>query len=191
MSFSENAALAVLNCRFARLFKAVLGKGAITVVLVCAIAGVVFLSFLLTRQNAVIDLAPNAHRHGAYVHMQTDATGKSSADRPTTSIKPLSCEKLQHVPGKSVTTVIVGFPPNAYSPAHRHPGSVTAFVLKGAVRSQLGGGPIETFKMGDTWYEPKGVLHVFAENASATEPAELLVVFIADDDCGPLVIPER
>jgi hypothetical protein len=25
-------------------------------------------------------------------------------------------------------------------------------------------------------------------NASATEPAELLAIFVADDDCGPLTI---
>ncbi|MEI9431006.1 hypothetical protein [Mesorhizobium sp. Cs1299R1N3] len=33
-------------------------------------------------------------------------------------------------------------------------------------------------------------IHLFAENASTTEPAELLATFIANDDCGPLTIPD-
>jgi hypothetical protein len=32
-------------------------------------------------------------------------------------------------------------------------------------------------------------VHLFAENASDREPARLLAVFVADDGCGPLVIP--
>jgi quercetin dioxygenase-like cupin family protein len=89
-----------------------------------------------------------------------------------------------------LTTAIVAFPPGAYSPAHRHPGSVTAVVLKGTLRSQLAGGLVGTYKPGETWFEPPGALHLLAENASGTEAAELLAIFVADDNCGPLVIPE-
>ena len=46
------------------------------------------------------------------------------AVRPATVVKPLSCERLADIPGKTITTAIVRFPPNAYTPAHRHPGSV-------------------------------------------------------------------
>ena len=79
----------------------------------------------------------------------------------------------------------------ASRPAHRHPGSVTAYVLKGTVRSQLGGGPAITYTKGETWFEPPGTLHQFAENPSATEPAALLATFIAEDDCGPLTVYEK
>lgn len=120
-----------------------------------------------------------------------DADGKGVADaRPATIVRPVSCERLPNVPGKSITTVVVDFPPGAYSPRHRHPGSVTAFVLKGKVRSQLDGGPAETFGIGQTWFEPPGTIHMFAENASTTEPASILATFVADDDCGPLTIFE-
>jgi hypothetical protein len=64
------------------------------------------------------------------------------------------------------------------------------FCPQGIVRSRLAGGPIGTYKPGETWFEPPGVLHLFAENASNTEPAELLAIFVADDNCGPLVIYE-
>jgi quercetin dioxygenase-like cupin family protein len=95
------------------------------------------------------------------------------------------------VPGKAITTALVSFPPNAFTTAHRHPGSVTAFVTKGAIRSQLEGGRAITYNIEETWFEPPGVLHLFAENASVTEPAELLTVFITAENCGSLVIPEQ
>lgn len=120
----------------------------------------------------------------------TAATGGKDASRPATVVRPVSCERLPNVPGKSITTVVVDFPPGAFSPRHRHPGSVTAFMLKGRVRSQLDGGPVETFDAGQSWFEPPGTIHDFAENASTTEPASLLAIFVADDDCGPLTIYE-
>jgi quercetin dioxygenase-like cupin family protein len=118
------------------------------------------------------------------LHSESHPT--QAAARPATIVRPVSCEKLPNVPGKSITTVVVEFPPNAFSPRHRHPGSVTAFVLKGMVRSQLDNGPAETFTVGQSWFEPPDTIHMFAENASATEPASLLATFVADDDCGPL-----
>lgn len=116
--------------------------------------------------------------------------GSAAGARPATTVKPLSCEKLPNIPGKSVTTALVIFPPLAFSPAHRHPGSVTAYVIKGSIRSQMAGTPAQTYPAGTTWFEPSGALHMFAENPSPTEMAELLAVFVADEDCGPLVIPE-
>ena len=115
---------------------------------------------------------------------------RADAGRPPTVIKPLSCERLADIPGKTVTTAIVTFPPNAHTPAHRHPGSVTAYVLKGAIRSQLSGGPAITYAPGETWFEPAGALHLYAENESANNTAEILAIFVTDQDCGPLVIPE-
>ncbi|KGM30118.1 cupin domain-containing protein, partial [Inquilinus limosus] len=125
-----------------------------------------------------------------HVHAEA-AAGAVPGDRPASVVKPVSCEALPNVPGKSITTVTVDFPPGAYTPAHRHPGSVTAYVIKGAVRSQMAGGPPQVYGPGASWFEPPQALHLFAENASATAPARILAVFVADDNCGPLVIPER
>lgn len=125
-----------------------------------------------------------------HMHMADADAGAAAGARPKTVVTPISCEKLPNVPGKSITTVIVAFPPNGFTPRHRHPGSVSAFVLKGTLRSQLEGGTAGTYTQGQTWFEPPGTIHLFAENASTTEPAELLATFIADDDCGPLTIPD-
>lgn len=134
--------------------------------------------------------APGRHAGAVPVHAAVGTGAGSQAQRPATVVTPVSCEKLPNVPGKSVTTAIVDFPPGAYSPRHRHPGSVMAYVLKGRLRSQLAGEPVGTYGVGQTWFEPPGAIHLFAENASATEPAELLAIFVADDDCGPLTIPD-
>jgi len=161
--------------------------------LVGGTAAALLLPAALLRRDAMPEIGPGRHQGGATAQRHNDAKPETHAQamRPRTVTKPVSCEKLPNVPGKSITTVVVEFPPGAYSPAHRHPGSVTAYVLKGTVRSQLAGGPIGTYKPGDTWFEPLGALHLFAENVSDAEPAELLAVFVADDNCGPLVIPER
>lgn len=124
------------------------------------------------------------------MHHMAVGSDQAAVGRPQTTVKPISCEPLPNVPGKSITVAVVDYPPDAYTPRHRHPGSVSAFVLKGTLRSQLEGVPVGTYQAGETWFEPPGTLHVFAENASKTEPAELLATFISDSDCGPLIIPD-
>lgn len=112
------------------------------------------------------------------------------ASRPKTLITLLSCNKLPEVPGKAITTALVDFPPNGYTPKHRHPGSVTAVVLRGRVRSQLLGQSAGTYNTGQSWFEPAGALHVVAENMSATKAAQMIAIFVANENCSKLVLPE-
>jgi quercetin dioxygenase-like cupin family protein len=116
-------------------------------------------------------------------------TDGSGVVRPATSSQVISCEPLPNVPGKSVTTLLVNFPPLAYSPAHRHPGAVTAVILEGTIRSQLAGTPPGDYRFGETFFEPPGTLHLFAENPDPVHPAKLVAMFVADENCGPLVLP--
>lgn len=62
--------------------------------------------------------------------------------------------------------------------------------FKASIHSQMAGTPARTYPAGTTWFEPSSALHMFAENPSPTEMAELLAVFVSDEDRGPLVIPE-
>jgi quercetin dioxygenase-like cupin family protein len=112
-----------------------------------------------------------------------------NAGRPATSVHPLSCEPLPNAPGKSVTTVIVDFPPHAFTGPHRHPGSVTAYVIAGVVRSQMEGAPAADYRSGQTWFEAPYALHALAENPDPVHPAKLLATFVTDSACGPLVLP--
>ena len=96
-------------------------------------------------------------------------------------VEPISSHALPNVPGKRVTIVRVFYGPGGFTPAHRHAGSVTAYITKGQIRSQLAGGPVETFGVGQSFFEPPGATHLVSANASMTEPAELIAVFVADE----------
>jgi quercetin dioxygenase-like cupin family protein len=108
-----------------------------------------------------------------------------SASEPAGSaldkVEPIASHALPNVPGKRVTIVRVFYGPGGFTRAHRHAGSVTAYVTKGQIRSQLGGGPVETFEVGQSFFEPPGATHLVSANASSTEPAELVAVFVADE----------
>jgi quercetin dioxygenase-like cupin family protein len=97
------------------------------------------------------------------------------------TVEPITSHALPNVPGKRVTIVRVFYGPGGFTAAHRHAGSVTAYVTKGEIRSQLAGGPVETFKVGQSFFEPPGATHLVSANASATETAELIAVFVADE----------
>jgi quercetin dioxygenase-like cupin family protein len=97
------------------------------------------------------------------------------------TVEPITSHALPNVPGKRVTIVRVFYGPGGFTRAHRHAGSVTAYITKGEVRSQLAGGPVETFKVGQSFFEPPGATHLVSANASNTEPAELIAVFVADE----------
>jgi quercetin dioxygenase-like cupin family protein len=96
-------------------------------------------------------------------------------------VEPIASYPLPNVPGKRVTIVRVFYGPGGFTRAHRHAGTVTAYITQGEIRSQLGGGPIETFKVGQTFFEPPGSTHLVSANASTTDAAELIAVFVADE----------
>jgi len=97
------------------------------------------------------------------------------------TVEPITSHALPNVPGKRVTIVRVFYGPGGFTRAHRHAGSVTAYVTKGEIRSQLAGGPVEIFKVGQSFFEPPGATHLVSANASNSEPAELIAVFVADE----------
>ena len=105
----------------------------------------------------------------------------SASGSSLNKVEVIASYVLPNVPGKRVTVVRVAYGPGGFTPPHRHGGSVAAYVTKGQIRSQLGGGPLETFEVGQSFFEPPGATHLVSANASNTEPAELTAVFIADE----------
>jgi quercetin dioxygenase-like cupin family protein len=98
------------------------------------------------------------------------------------NVSPVFATQLPNVPGKSLTAVVVRYAPGAASPSHHHAGSVFAYVLSGVIRSQVSTeGPAKDYKVGETFFEPPGSDHLISANASTTEPASLLAIFVADD----------
>jgi quercetin dioxygenase-like cupin family protein len=109
-------------------------------------------------------------------------TSPALAAAPTASVKPLTTQALANAPGQTLTAVMVNYPPGGKSAMHKHPGSVFVYVVSGKVRSQVStNGPVKIFSPGETFFEPPGSTHMVSENASETEPASLLAVFVAPD----------
>jgi quercetin dioxygenase-like cupin family protein len=98
---------------------------------------------------------------------------------------------LPNVPGKSIKAVMVEYTPGGSSPAHVHPKSafIYATVLEGAIRSQLNDGPAKTYRAGESFVEMPGDIHRVSANASTTERARLLAVFVVDTNDRVLTTP--
>src|ERR1700722_14848302 len=103
--------------------------------------------------------------------------------QPAAQPAPLAFNNvIPNVPGKSLLAVVVNYPPGGKSKAHHHAPSafITAYVLEGAVRSQVDDGPVTVYHVGESFSEKPGAHHRVSENASATEPAKMLAIFVLD-----------
>lgn len=101
------------------------------------------------------------------------------------TVKPQLSAALPNAPGKRMTVVTVNYAPGEKSGPHHHAGSAFLYarVLSGQIRSQVEGqdAAAKVYGVGEGWTEGPNAHHLVSENASATEPASLLVVFVADD----------
>jgi quercetin dioxygenase-like cupin family protein len=100
---------------------------------------------------------------------------------------------LPNAPGKSMRGVLVEYAPGGFSGAHTHAPSafIYATVLEGAIRSKVNDGPEKTYKKGENFFEMPGDRHSVSANASATEPAKLLAVFVVDTNEKVLTTPMK
>jgi quercetin dioxygenase-like cupin family protein len=108
-------------------------------------------------------------------------------------VKPVFEHIIPNAQGKSMVAVIVSYPPGGKSPAHHHAQSafIYAYVLSGAIRSQVGDEPAKVYRVGEGFYEVPGSHHRISENASDKEPASLLAVFVVDTNDNPLTTPDQ
>src|SRR5262245_31707314 len=106
---------------------------------------------------------------------------EASSGSSLNKVELVSSNALPDLPGKRVTVVRVTYGPGGFTPPHRHAGTVTAYITKGQIRSQLKGGPVEIFDVGQSFFEPPGAIHLVSANASNTDWAELIAVFVADE----------
>lgn len=108
-------------------------------------------------------------------------------------VKPVFEHAIPNAAGKKMVTVVVTYPPGAKSAPHRHAGSafIYAYVLSGAVRSQVDDQPAKVYKAGEGFYETPGSHHRVSENASDKDAASLLAVFVMDSKDTQLTTPDR
>ncbi len=75
----------------------------------------------------------------------------------------------------------VVYPPVAASARHRHNAHTFVYVLEGTVEMQVAGGELLKLVAGQTFYETPNDIHSVSRNASDTELAKILVVFIKQE----------
>ncbi|MCP8466456.1 cupin domain-containing protein [Pseudomonas sp. ZM23] len=97
-------------------------------------------------------------------------------------------QNLPDAPGKKGLMITVSYAPGQASGAHVHSGSVFAYVLDGAVISQLEGQKPVTYHAGQSWYEAPNTPHLVSRNASNSQPARLLVWMLLDEQA-PVLAP--
>ena len=135
---------------------------------------------------------------------QTDLRAKRRAGEPTrppgSGVDTLVCQEKLIPQGKpadvtgttndvtlaeparlTLTVRVVDVPPGGRVPEHHHGGPTIDYVLSGAVRMQLLGGPALVYQTGQTMFEPSGSVHLYAENLSLTEPAEIMLITVHDE----------
>jgi quercetin dioxygenase-like cupin family protein len=112
---------------------------------------------------------------------------------PGAKVSVIFDQELPNVPGKSMRAVLVEYAPGAGSPSHRHPSSAFIFarVLEGAIRSKVNDEAERTYQTGEFWTEKPGDHHQVSKNASATEPAKLLAIFVVDTSDRQIVTPDK
>ena len=125
--------------------------------------------------------------------LATLALNPALADDPSSAkVTVVFDHALPNVPGKSMKGILVEYAPGGSSPAHTHPDSafIYATVLEGAIRSQVNDGPVTVYRAGENFAEMPGDHHGVSANASDTEPAKLLAVFVVDTDETTIVIDD-
>ena len=112
----------------------------------------------------------------------------SVAAQESAKVTSLMSRDLSDIPGKEGDMLIVEYPPGAVDPVHRHNANAFIYVLEGSVVMQVKGGEPVTLQSGQTFYEGPNDIHVVGRNASKTESAKLLVVFVKNKGA-PILTP--
>jgi len=74
----------------------------------------------------------------------------------------------------------IRFAPGQPTGLHRHPISTVGVVTAGSFNFQQEGKPARLLKIGDSFFEPAGHTILKFDNASTSEPAEIVCFYLAD-----------
>jgi quercetin dioxygenase-like cupin family protein len=117
----------------------------------------------------------------------------SAAHAAGEKVTPQFNQTIPNIPGKSLIAVVVDYAPGGASPSHTHAKSafIFGYVLSGEIESQVNDGLKKVFHAGESFYENPGSRHTVSRNASETQSAKLLAVFVVDTDDKELTTPVK
>ena len=88
-----------------------------------------------------------------------------------------------------MTMIEVAYAPGEASQPHRHAGPIFGYVLEGEFELALDDQAVKTLKVGDTFYEPGGILHRVSRNPNSKTSTRVLAVMLHPQDAKPLTFP--
>ena len=116
-----------------------------------------------------------------YGAMTFVAPSRAQATPAPTQRIDVMTQPLADIPGREVRIILLDLMPGHASPPHRHPNHhVFGYIVDGTYEWKIGDGPAKTFKPGEAFYEPPGVLHAVSRNASTDARAKIVVFMVAD-----------
>ena len=118
------------------------------------------------------------------------ATLTSAAQQPPARSGLAFDQAIPEMDGKKLIMKVadVRVPPGASSAPHTHGCAVVVYVISGAMRMQVRGGPDSVYRAGGTFFERPTDIHQVSANASATDSAHFTATFVCDH-VGPLTTP--
>ena len=117
-----------------------------------------------------------------------DHTVSPPSTAPATQVTRLSTVPHPRLADTEIVVLQLDLPAGASSAHHRHPGLVIGTVVAGEFEFQISGEPLRRLRVGDTFYEPPGAVHLVSRNPSANAPARV-IVFMEHAAGSPLVQP--
>jgi quercetin dioxygenase-like cupin family protein len=150
-------------------------------------------SFISAAGIAVALASTTVYAHGPEHKTVTPVSQEKGALVFDETVKTVFERAIPNIAGKSLIALEVTYPPGGKSLSHHHAKSafVYAHVLSGAIRSQVNDEPAKVYRVGEGFYENPGSHHRVSENASNSEPASLLAVFVVDSQDNPLTTADQ
>jgi quercetin dioxygenase-like cupin family protein len=107
------------------------------------------------------------------------------------NVKPLIQEPLENIANQEVSVITLVAPAgSALRGAHKHPGPVFAYVVKGEIENQVDPDPPKVYRAGDVFYEPPMHSHRIFRNVSK-ESAEVVLFQAGEKGQPPAMIVEQ
>lgn len=96
-------------------------------------------------------------------------------------ISPLMTQSIQAPFNQTAVMMTVRYAPGEESEPHRHNAHTLVYVLEGTVEMQVKDSELVSVEAGETFYESPDDVHLISRNASQTDEAVFLVVFIKSE----------
>jgi quercetin dioxygenase-like cupin family protein len=108
---------------------------------------------------------------------------------PPLKREPLLEEEVPEAnpPVRLIKGARIKFAPGQPTGLHRHPVSTVGVVTAGSFSFQPEGEQVRVLKTGDSFFEPAGHTILQFDNASASEPAEIVCFYLADSKERPTI----